>query len=360
MILSRLKVNQLRNLQKVDVTLSPTLNVFYGRNGAGKTSVLEAVHFLSQARSFKARNPRQLISHDADGFIVTGEVNRAGSIVRVGVARKKGATEARINAKKVARPSALAECLPVQLIHPGSFSLLVGPRSEKRAYLDWGAFYREPGFRDQWSVFQKALKQRNSAIRSKMASDLICCWDRQLAKAGETISLFRQQYIDKVVEEVPALMAMFASDTRLSVHYAQGWPSGKPLADHLRDTLQADIARGFTAAGPQRGGFDVRFNGHPIGEVGSRGQVKLATIVFKLAQLRVFLDSVQGEGQCLLLLDDLDSELDSGSLARFLEVVSSLGVQTLLTTLNPDRIQGSVSGDLALFHVEHGVVKQVL
>lgn len=351
-------MSKLRNLEEVSIPLAPGLNVLFGLNGAGKTSVLESIHFLSQARSFKARNPRQLIALGEDAFVVRGEVVSGDRLLRVGISRGREVTAARINGNKVPRLSELAEVLPAQVIHPDTFSLLVGARSERRAFLDWGAFYHCGEFRRQWAVFQKALRQRNAAIKSRLAVTMVNCWDEQLAMSGEAIATYREDYLSKVVGKVPELIERFSDSTKLSVSYQQGWPSGKRLVEHLGDNIEADIARGYTSGGPQRGGFEVRYNGHPISEVGSRGQVKLATVVFKLAQLQLFQE--QGGRECILLLDDLDSELDNENLKRFLSVVVSLRIQTLLTTVDRRRILDCVGDQVRLFHVEHGCVEQVV
>ncbi len=358
MFLETLTISQLRNIETAELSFSNGFNVLHGENGAGKTSVLEAIHFLSQARSFKARNAVQLINHRATELMTVGRLREDVGIWRVGISRSREGVKIRIDGEDVSGPAAVAARLPVVAIHPDSFSLLVGSRAETRAYLDWGVFYTEPSCRDHWRDYARALKQRNAAIRGGKTGALVRCWDRSLAEKGEAIADARERYLQRVEEVLPRVLGQFGKSLSLTVNYSRGWTKELGLLEQLERNYDSDLARGFTQSGPQRGGFSVRVDGHPLGEVASRGQVKLATIAFKLAQLMVFQETV-GK-RCILLLDDLDAELDRNNFERFLEVIETLGVQTFMTTLHPEKFTERPAAELRLFHVEHGQVRQVV
>ena len=360
MILQNLHIERFRNLCKASLSLSPRFNLIHGDNGAGKTSVLEAIHVLSQLRSFTTRNLSQLIQHGEQDFVLraalveeTDEASRAGSLA---LRRHGDATELKVDGNGSARPSDAADRLPVLAIHPGSFSLLVGPRSERRSFLDWGVFYRQPSLRPHWRQYRQALRQRNSAIRGGMTRQAISCWDPVLATAGEAIAEARSQYLDALVSVVDELAAGYRDSPQLALRFSRGWPRDLSLGDALRESLDSDRARGFTYPGAHRGGFSVLFNGHPISASASRGQLKLATILLKLAQLQL----LRGSGrQCVLLLDDIDAEIDAATLAFVLEVIDRLSVQTLVTTLHLDRFGGWAGGEVSMFHVEQGKIAEV-
>ncbi len=278
----------------------------------------------------------------------------AGSLA---LRRHRDATELKINGKASTRPSEAADRLPVLAIHPGSFSLLVGPCSERRSFLDWGVFYQLASIRPHWRRYRQALRQRNSAIRGGMTRQVIGSWDSLLATAGEAIAAARADYLDALMSGVNELAGRYpGSPPLLEMRFNRGWSRDLRLVDALRQSLDSDRARGFTYPGPHRGGFSVMFNGYPIASSASRGQLKLATILLKLAQLQLLRDAGR---ECVLLLDDIDAEIDASTLDFVLDVIGGLSVQTLVTTLHPDRFGRLAGDDLRMFHVEQGKIAEV-
>lgn len=358
MILETLHIERFRNLTKATLSLSPRFNLIYGNNGAGKTSVLEAIHVLSQLRSFTTRNLSHLIQHQAQDFVLRASLEnpdseppRPGSLA---LRRQRDRTELKIDGEASRRPSEAADRLPVLAIHPDSFSLLTGPRSERRSFLDWGVFYQQPTVRPYWRQYRQALRQRNSAIQTGMRSEAIHCWDPTLAAAGEAIASARSNYLDILMSKVNVLAEHFQdAPLRLDLRFSSGWPRDHSLVETLRHSLESDRGRGYTYSGPHRGGFSVLFNGHAVASSASRGQLKLATILLKLAQLQLLREVGR---ECVLLLDDIDAEIDSTTLDSVLRLIGDLSVQTLVTTLHPDRFEGVAASDINMFHVEHGKI----
>ena len=332
--------------------------MFYGNNGAGKTSVLESVHFLSHVRSFKTRTSRFLINHSSKYFRIVSDISENGLTQRIGMEKTTDKFLASINGDRINKPSAVADLLPAIAIHPEIFTLLTGDPSEKRAFLDWGSFYHDSKFKVFWRQFQQSLKQRNAALRSKAPEHLVQCWNRALAENGEMISKMREEYLLRIAERIPGLIADFDQDIRLDLRYARGWPTDVTLEEQLEATFESDRQRGFTQSGPQRGGFKTYFNGRETTQIASRGQLKLITIILKLSQAIEFVES--RSRRCVLLLDDLDAELDHGNFDTFLGIVKSLGLQSLLTTLDRNIRFHESEGNTGVFHVEHGKIKQVL
>ncbi len=165
MRLEQLRISGLRCLADVSPALDPAINVFVGANGAGKTSVLEAVFLLSHARSFRSGAREALLQREMAQLSVFAELRHAdGRGSRVGLGRTGGRWEARVDGDSVAIGQLVRECAVV-CFEPGSHALIAGAAEERRRYLDWGVFHVEPDFLAVWRRYQRALKQRNSLLR---------------------------------------------------------------------------------------------------------------------------------------------------------------------------------------------------
>ena len=169
MSLTQLNIHAVRNLREVKLGGLGRVNVFYGANGSGKTSVLEAVHLLGMARSFRSTSARTLIMHGEESCTVFGAVHsgvQGGRCCRLGIQRQlTGEASIKIGGSPAQAVSELVEQLPLQVINADSFDLLTGPPRTRRQYLDWGVFHVEHAFLSQWQRFQRCIKQRNNLLR---------------------------------------------------------------------------------------------------------------------------------------------------------------------------------------------------
>ena len=311
--LSRLQINNVRNLQAIKLDSLQRVNVFYGPNGSGKTSVLEAIHILGMARSFRGTSIKSLISHDQDSCTVYGLASsRLANIPQaIGVQRmRSGAFRIRVAGKPVGSVAQLVEHLPLQVINSASFDLLTGPPTARRQFLNWGVFHVEHRFFSEWQRFQRCIKQRNMLLRrGKISASELPVWTRDLVASGFAINRFRQNYIKQLVPMfqgiMKALMPYLADG--LELRYMQGWDKTLDYVQALENSLPSDLDQGYTHVGPQRADVKILIEGHSAAETLSRGQQKLVVSGLKLAQGMVMADA--NRGVCTYLVDDLPAEL---------------------------------------------------
>ncbi|MBP8202984.1 MAG: DNA replication and repair protein RecF, partial [Pseudomonas sp.] len=198
MALTRFTVAAVRNLHPVTLSPSPRINILSGDNGSGKTSLLEAIHLLGLARSFRSSRLLPVIQHELDECTVFGQVALVqGGQSSLGISRNRlGELHIRIDGENVRSAAQLAETLPLQLINPDSFRLLEGVPKIRRQFLDWGVFHVEPRFLPAWQRLQKALRQRNSWLRrGTLDGAAQAAWDRELCLASDEIDGYRRSYI---------------------------------------------------------------------------------------------------------------------------------------------------------------------
>jgi DNA replication and repair protein RecF len=363
MRLTRLDVRGLRRIDDVSLGPAPTANLILGDNGAGKTSLLEAVHLLAYGRSFRGRVRDGLVRSGAAAVEVFAEWQEHGSggvrQRRIGLRHDGQRWEGRLDGASVALLGELCAALAVVTFEPGSHALVSGGGEPRRRYMDWGLFHVEPDFLPLWRRYARALKQRNSLLKQRLRDrQLLDAWDHELSEAGEPMTGLRQRYLDALQGAlIPVSDALVPGLGTASLAFQPGWRRDElSLADALLLVRDRDLAGGFTSVGPHRADWRVRHAALPNGEALSRGQAKLTALACTLAQAEHYA-AQRGEWP-IVLLDDLASELDRAHQARVLGRLVDSGAQWFVTgTEAPAAIVDGPSTSPRTFHVEHGVVR---
>lgn len=358
MKLTHLKVNQLRNLSPLSIEPGASFNLIYGQNGSGKTSILEAIYFLSLGRSFRTNLATHLIHYQAETLTVWGVAeDEDGISIATGIEKKRqGKTRIKMGNEMSASVADLARSLPLQLINPDSYRLLnEGPR-QRREFLDWGLFHVEHSFFPLWQRFQRVLKQRNASLQQNLSSNQVKAWDGELVNVAKEISALRREFIKKLTPVVFSVLKDLIHLEDLTLTYYQGWSEEKGLDAILDQNFQRDSSLRYTQYGPQRADLRIKINQHPVQDILSRGEQKLLVIALRLAQ-GILLRQITAK-KCLYLLDDLAAELDPERRQCIMRVLSDLEAQVFITAVELDPLQAIAEDKKAkMFHVEHGVVE---
>ncbi len=363
MSLTRLSVQNLRNISSVDLEPAEHLNIIYGANGSGKTSLLEAISVLSLGRSFRSRKIKSLIQQDSDQLTVFGRLAVDGSAdVPLGVRRnREGVGQIKLNGSSVSSASILSEQLPLQIMNGHSFMLLEGSPQVRRQFMDWLVFHVEPGFLAIWKDVQKLLKQRNSVLRrDKIDPLLLAPWDKELSAKTTQLDQLRSRVFNRFLECFQDLVADFIAIEGLKLSYYRGWDREQDYAQALSLGIERDSGLGYTRVGPHRADIRISIMGQPAAEILSRGQQKLLVSALRIAQGVVF-QSLTGR-RCVYLIDDLPAELDVNFRAVLAGWLDKLGCQVFVTGVERDVIaqawpENNSKRIKKVFHVEQGRVK---
>ena len=359
MRLTELRIDRLRCVDGFELGLPSGWTAFVGANGAGKTSILEAVFLLSHGRSFRGGARDALTQIGSTGFSVFGRVQRVdGTERRLGLARSAGRLDARVDGESVGL-AALVEASAVVCFEPGSHELINGAAEERRRFIDWGVFHVEHDFLTSWRRYQRALRQRNALLRDLEALDQLQPWEREMTEAGERLSDQRAAYLLRLQPFLAAVLADFLPELgQPTVVFDRGWREGTDLADALHEARPRDRERGHTTRGPHRADWSIGFERAPRREHLSRGQQKLCALAFMLAQAQ--LHAADCGDWPILCFDDLASELDLAHQERVIDVAHASNAQVVLTgTELPKPLVGRAI-ELAVFHVEHGRLQGML
>jgi len=351
LLLTQLSIQRLRNLS--DVTLEfGALNVIYGDNGSGKTSVLEAIHYLALGRSFRTHLASRVINYDHDDFLLFGRANDNA----LGLQRfKNGDVTVKINGEKAKKLTELLDILPLQLMTPESFELLTGGPKIRRQFVDWGVYHLDDKFLPIWNKCKRLLKQRNALLKRKAPYKEISFWDIELVESSLALSELRNQYINSYNLVLQGIIERFLPDTNVTVSYSQGWDKKADLAQLLERNYSRELTLGYTLSGPHKADLKLRCGAIPASDALSRGQLKLLVCALRIAQ-GVHLKE-QVNKQTIYLVDDLSSELDTQKRQLLIDQLVETQAQLFLSVIDATQIKQQTSKyQTHMFHVEQGVI----
>ncbi|BDU35534.1 DNA replication and repair protein recF [Vibrio nigripulchritudo MADA3029] len=358
MPLTRLIVQQFRNIEACDVELSPGFNFLVGPNGSGKTSVLEAIYLLGHGRSFKSSLTGRVIQNECDELFVHGRfLNPDQFELPIGINKQRdGSTEVKIGGESGQKLAQLAQVLPLQLIHPEGFELLTDGPKFRRAFIDWGVFHTEPHFYDAWGRFKRLNKQRNALLKTATHYRELSYWDQQMATLAENISQWRKEYVENMAKVAEEICRTFLPEFDIQLKYYRGWDKDTPYQDILENNFERDQSLGYTFSGPNKADLRIKVNGTPVEDVLSRGQLKLMVCALRVAQGQ-HLTEMTGK-QCIYLIDDFASELDSQRRQRLADCLKATGAQVFVSSITESQIVDMLDENGKMFHVEHGTIEQ--
>ena len=313
------------------------LTVITGENGAGKTSLLEAIGYCSTEQSFR-RSPREaLLRNGTDRAIVRGEVEQDGrrSTIEIEIAPPRR-DQVYVNRQRVSRVGQLLEVLQVTIFTPDDLTLIKGAPQERREYLDAAMVMARPRFAVSCQALDRVLRQRATLLkqisgRLDAASEhTLGVWDEQLVSAGTAVVQAREAL---VAELRPVAAEAFSRLThlegKLELTYRRSFVG--ELAEALERARAEDLRRGVTTVGPHRDDLVVSLGDLDARTRLSQGRQRAATLALRLAAHEIVTQHVGSRP--VLLLDDAFSELDAATAASlFSELPAG---QAILTTAGP-------------------------
>lgn len=359
MSLSKVAIENIRNLKNLTLEIDRRLTIITGENGAGKTSILEAIHLLGSGKSFRTSKVQQILMTDSHIMRVTAEVaDNFNHHHHIGWQHDSQDKRISIDADQNIKTADLARILPVRCIQPDSHYRFRQDSRYRRSLLDWGVFHVEPLFQEQWQKYQRALKQRNKILKNQSVSVAnIKSWDEQLSQAGELIDLYRKNYINLWKPYVSRVLANLFNEAAedVELNYEKGWDKNN-LLSQLQQEHTIDIKRGSTGSGCHRADLVVNIGGEIATSYASQGQQKLLFLSLVLSQIELFLDTENHFG-VTLMLDDVPSELDEKHREQLLHYLANSRIQTIITTTDLaqfEREQHPIR--YKRFHVERGEI----
>lgn len=352
MNITNIKIQNLRLIKNIELDPYSGINLIIGNNGAGKTTILEALYLLARNRSFKSSSIKNIIRQEQNDLTIKASINHSnGYTQHLALQKTKNQTRFTINGQPQKKLTTIAKSLPIGIITPNIHRIFEEGPIHRRRLIDWGVFHVEHNYQSLVKDYRKVLLQRNAALQKDIL--LVKIWDEQFLKISEEITLKRMDYLKQMSFYVNKYLNSFPIFENVDFDLYTGWNTKYSLTDCLYNSLVNDSKRGFTSVGPHRADVVIKIKSKYAKEVLSRGQQKILATLLVLANLSCLKQKTNESG--ILLYDDINSELDLNNLNKIISLIISEDIQAFITTLN-GAYKNDESRAIKVFHVEHGEI----
>jgi len=326
MTIRDLSLASFKNIESAQLEFSPKINCFLGRNGMGKSNLLDALYFLSYTKSFSGLTDAQLIRRD-DGFaMLRGRYSRRGLDEELAAAIRPGRRKSfKRSGKEYKRLSEHIGAFPLVLLSPADMELTSGAAEERRRFIDQIISQDDPRYLDALQRYGQGIEQRNRLLREECADrGLFDAVEAQLDIYGSYLTSRRHVYIDRLRPIFEHYYRAIGGESEsVGMNYvSQLETSGaKSLGELFERNRRRDAILHHSSAGPHRDDIEMTLDSMPVRRCASQGQTKTFTSALRLAQYELLKESLGISP--LLLLDDIFDKLDAERVARIMAMVAS-------------------------------------
>ena len=344
MKLQKLSILSFKNISQAELEFSSGINCFTGSNGAGKTNLIDSIHYLSMCKSSLSVTDTQSLRHGADFFMLQGDYSSDGGRHESVTCSFKhsGGKKVKRNGKEYEKLSDHIGVVPVVLVSPADVFLVNEAADERRRWLNAFISQLDKHYLAILIRYNNVLAQRNRLLKQLSESgggnELMEILDDQLIMLGTSINRTRADYIERLRPLTAEYYSFIAEDREQVEITYRSELNDRLFEEILKSNRQKDLVCQFTTSGIHRDDIVMKIGGFPLKKYGSQGQQKSFLIALKLAQHRIIAEQT-GE-QPLLLLDDLFDKLDAGRVEQLIRLVSEAQFgQIIITDCNPTRLE---------------------
>lgn len=356
-----LRLEHFRNFDALDLDLSPGFTILAGSNAQGKTSLLEAVHWVSTTRMLRGQRDAEAIQEGSEACQVQAELGN-GTLLSATLAQGQRKRFS-LNGMALPRAADILGRLPSTVISMFDLEIVRGDPSERRLFLDLELSSLKPVYLKHLTTYKKSLEQRNALLKQaaeRFVDDYAFeTYEEQLAASGAEIRRMREEFVSLLDPLCAAHHHSIASqeeECSLSITLKDENVTVDSLRSGLENGRRYDIQRGATQLGPHRDDLLVSIEGKEAKAFGSQGQQRTAVIAIKLATLEHSRNEI-GESP-MLLLDDMLSDLDPVRRAKLCQVVSGLAQQAFLTCTEATAAGEEILSRSEVLQVHNGTVSR--
>jgi len=336
MPIKEIGLTSFRNHNEINLTFCPNINVIWGRNGSGKTAILEAIHTLSIGRSFRTNRKADLLKEGEEFFSIVGKFEKSDNEQNIQINQTSdGARRIFVDETKLDNVRQLIGLNPVVLLSPEEQIVTKGSPQDQRNYFNKLFSIISSEYLNVLTDYNKIIKQRNKLLTEfnfiESAEQELVVWNERIADVGLKLWDIRKKYLDKFFECLEGVAQQLNEDKlSFSGELILKIPEDKNnYLDQLKKLQKKDIYLGRTGFGPHKDKINFIFNGKGIKQFGSQGEHKLALLLIKLAEVELIKKTTKQDP--IVLLDDLFAKLDDSRSKQAMEMIEK-DLQTIITT----------------------------
>ena len=353
MYIEKIKLNNFRNYEQLELDLNKDINIIYGNNAQGKTNILEAIFLSSFGKSFRTSKEKEMIRFNEQSCLVEifyQKKDRDGK-VKIEIGNKK---QISLNGIKLKKLSELLGNINIVIFTPDDINILKDGPASRRRFLDMMIGQLRPNYVYNLNMYLKTIEQRNNYLRQireeNKPEEMLEIWDENLAEYGEKIYIYRNEFINKILNKINNIHKNITdAKEEIRIEYLSNCDNKENYLKLLKERRKLDIIKGYTTKGIHRDDFVIYINDKEVSTYGSQGQNRTAVLSLKLSELQVVYDEI-GEYP-ILLLDDFMSELDEVRRKNFLNNIKN--TQVILT--GTDKIELS-DVEYSIFNIKEGKI----
>lgn len=361
MQIKKINLTNFRNYDQLSLEFSPTVNFIYGKNGSGKTNLIEAIYLLSLTKSFRINNDKLMIKKGSNATKVEGIIEtkvKTSYLVEIDETGKKVS----IDNNKKEKISDYISRINIILFNPDDSKILTSSPNDRRKLLniEISQLYKE--YLLLLSDYNKILKHRNTYLKElylngNSSKEYLDILTKKLIEIGLKINKYREEFIIEINKYIGKIYKDIFTEGELEVKYISSYnhKTEENLLNIYKKIYSKEMAFGKTLIGIHHDDLDFLLDKNKLKEWGSVGQLKNSIISFKLAELLI-VKEVKKEYP-ILILDDLFSELDNEKIINLLNILDNY-VQTFITITDIEKIDKNKFKNAKIFKVEKGQIKE--
>lgn len=360
-----LKLINYRNYNDLLVDFNKNINLIVGKNGQGKTNIVESLSLMALGRSFRTSKDKELIKFGEENLYCACRFRKSNIEKKIEVVVTKDKKGIKVNGFSINSIHELLGNLNIVVFSPEDLKLVKDGPKEKRGFIDKEISQIKPRYYNLLTRYNKSINQRNTLLKSHYVDkNLLSVYDESLAEYGSEIYLIRKHFIENISEIADSLHKKLTDGVEeLKISYKnQIGEIGddrevlkKNIVDRLSENRDSDIFNKNTRFGPHRDDLSILINGVDVRIYGSQGQQKTASISLKLSEIELIKKEI-GEYP-VLILDDVFSELDQNRQRLIVERLED--IQMFITSADPLHKNILKNSNYTLFNIEAGNVKSI-
>ena len=370
MRIKKLKVENFRNLENLDIEFSEGVNIIYGNNAQGKTNIIESIYIFSFGKSFRANKDIELLKFDKEYFLSNIEIMKKDRELEMDFGFDKISNKKMIKVNGVIQKkiSDIIGKLNVVVFKPEDIKIVTDSPIIRRKYIDYLISSISKSYLENITKYKKVMEERNNLLKEiklrlkgsknldETDSNFLDVYDKLLSKLNWEIYNERKRVIEKLNNYIYdihlKLTENYINNEKLHIKYVSNVAEDiEKMYNNLSKSRLNDINKGYTSLGIHRDDYIISINSLDVSIYGSQGQKKSSIISLKLSELKV-IEGVIGE-KPVLLLDDYMSELDEKRRLKFLDIIED--IQIIITTTHKISIDGKEN---TYFYVDNGKIER--